>query len=181
MLTCLCQTTMFKRRLPPYWQACSTQVGDSTHNVVPLWQIGRLIAAAHLLLWWCLFAGQQQTQTAAASGSKGDQLPAWDSGMPPSRPALPRALIAETQQAANIGVVFLQVWLPYCWHLSCMSAALLTAGYDAQAPGNAGRQHGEAATTEQPAKRRRGLGNWYASSSWGQGPSVDVGRSKQVG
>ena len=62
-----------------------------------------------------------------------------------------------------------------------MSTALLAAGFDAQAQGNAGRRHGEAATTEQPAKRRRGLGNWYASSSWGQGPSVDAGRSKQVG
>ena len=35
--------------------------------------------------------------------------------------------------------------------------------------------------TEQPAKRRRGLDNWYASSSWAQGPNVDAGRSKQVG
>lgn len=35
--------------------------------------------------------------------------------------------------------------------------------------------------TEQPAKRRRGLGNWYASSSWGQGSDVDAKRSKQVG
>ena len=35
--------------------------------------------------------------------------------------------------------------------------------------------------TEQPAKRRRGLGNWYASSSWGQGPNMDARRSKQVG
>ena len=50
-LTCLCQTTMFKRRLPPYWQACSTQVGHSTINVVPFWQIAWLLAAAHLLHW----------------------------------------------------------------------------------------------------------------------------------
>lgn len=111
ILTRLHQTTMFKRRIPPYWQACSTQVGGSTHNVVPLWQIGQLEAAAHRFHWWCLSAGQQQKRAAAASGSQGDQLPAWESCMPPSRPAPPRAMMApEAQQAASIGVLFVQVW-----------------------------------------------------------------------